>query len=97
MITDVDQRLRDLLAPGERSVDEPFAERVRQRVLADRRLRAARLLAWKRFAAELAASGAILLVLAAVVGLTPIDIPSASGAPIGPVASALSSSLSGRR
>jgi hypothetical protein len=61
MTDDLEAGLRNLLAPSPRSPDEPFAERVRRAVLADQRFMEARRRAWRRFAAEAAATGAAIL------------------------------------
>ena len=57
---EIDLKLKALLASPARPEDGAFAERVRLRVLAEQRLADAERKAWRRFAAEAAASVGIL-------------------------------------
>lgn len=59
---DVDSRLRSLLRAPERGPDEDFARRMERLVIAEERLSAARRLAWRRFAMEMMATAALILV-----------------------------------
>jgi hypothetical protein len=61
-MNDIDARLAALLAPPDEHPDEYFAARVRRTILAEQSLEAARRSAWRRFAAELAGTAAIVLV-----------------------------------
>ncbi|HEY0149260.1 MAG TPA: hypothetical protein VGB70_09660 [Allosphingosinicella sp.] len=59
--TDIESRLAALLATPERAPDERFVLQVRQALIADQALAAARSKAWRKFAVELAATGAVVL------------------------------------
>ena len=61
MSDDLDARLSALLAPPSAPPDEYFAGRVQRAVLAEEKMAAARARAWKSFAAEWAATGAVIL------------------------------------
>lgn len=84
-MNDTDQALKAFLLGEPRGVDEPFTQQVRQFVLFEQRLRAARRLAWRRFAAEVLASAGVIAVLYLLTRL-----PLASGdmprVPFGPAA-----------
>ena len=58
---EIDARLGALLAPPDEFPDAVFAARVRRAILADEALRSARRRGWRRFAAELAGSLAVVL------------------------------------
>jgi predicted nucleic acid-binding Zn ribbon protein len=62
MDEDFDLRLRALLRSPERRPDEGFARRMQRLVLAEERMRAARRAAWRRFAIEMIAAAALILV-----------------------------------
>ncbi len=64
-----DERLKSLFAAPEAPPDAMFVQQVRDRLVLEERLRAARRSAWRRFAAEIAASGAMLVTIANVMGL----------------------------
>jgi hypothetical protein len=61
MTEDLDRELALLLAPAERAADEDFTGRVRLAVLAEQRLRTAQQRTRRRFAAEAAATAAVLV------------------------------------
>jgi Na+-transporting NADH:ubiquinone oxidoreductase subunit NqrB len=56
-----DALLASLLAAPERAPDERFVLQVRQAMIADRALVAARKSAWRKFGVEMAATGAVVL------------------------------------
>jgi hypothetical protein len=60
----IETRLRALLRGAERGPDEAFVGRVERAVAAERRMEAQRSAAWRRFAAEAAASIAVVIAFA---------------------------------
>ena len=56
----IDAALTAMLATPERAPDDTFIARVERAVLAERKMAAARRAAWRRFAVETIASGAIV-------------------------------------
>jgi hypothetical protein len=62
MTDTLDLQLRALLAAPDRPADELFAGRIERLVLAEERMRVARRAAWRRFATEMAAAAALILV-----------------------------------
>ena len=72
MSSDIDLRLKSLLATPEREPDEAFAGRIHRAVLAEQRMRAATRIAWTRFAAETAAAGSAIFAFLLMARLTPL-------------------------
>jgi len=64
--TEIDSRLRALLAPPEEFPDEQFTARVRRGALAEDALRGARRRAWRRFGIELAGTAAVVIAFFAL-------------------------------
>lgn len=83
-----DAMLTALLAAPERAPDEMFALRVRRLVEVEQRLRAARRVAWSRFAAEMAAAASLILAFLLVERLAPADSTDLVS-PFGPAAAGL--------
>jgi hypothetical protein len=73
MSTDPDLLLKSLLATPERAPDEVFALRIERVVLIEERMRAARRVAWTRFAAEMVATAALLVAYWLLTRLTPVS------------------------
>jgi uncharacterized RDD family membrane protein YckC len=71
MSVDMDMRLASLLALPEAAPDPAFADRVMRSVLAEKRLHAARRVAWTRFAAEMCATGAAILAFVLLARFSP--------------------------
>ena len=69
-----DEKIAALFAAPERAPDEAFVARMARMVAAERKLAAARRLAWRRFAGECVAAGAIVAAFDLVWRLTPADI-----------------------
>ena len=93
MTDDIDLKLAGLLKAPERGPDEAFVARVRQAVLVEQRLAAARRAAWRRFAGEMAGVAAALAAWWPLARMTPADseglIPLVSPAAAGLVMLAL--------
>ena len=70
---ETDLNLRALLATPVRAPDEAFAMSVRQSVLIEERLRAARKLAWRRFGIEMLAAVAAIAAFWLLARATPPD------------------------
>jgi hypothetical protein len=88
MDEDVDLRLRALLRAPERGPDEGFARRMERLVLAEERLGTARRAAWRRFAMEMTATAALILVFVVLArggpapdsgGIVPLFSPASAG------------------
>ncbi|HEX9953958.1 MAG TPA: hypothetical protein VGB48_01935 [Allosphingosinicella sp.] len=58
---ETDLRLASLLAAPEREPDERFVLQVRQAIIADQALAAARKSAWRKFGVEMVATGAVVV------------------------------------
>ena len=69
-----DERIAALFEAPERAPDEAFVARMARMVAAEQRLAAARRSAWRRFAGECAAAGAVVAAFDLVWQLTPTDI-----------------------
>ena len=82
-----DDRIAALFALPERAPDEAFVARIERAVLAEQRVAAARRTAWRRFAAECAASAAIVAVFDLLWRLRPAELPLAQ-LPAAPAAAA---------
>jgi hypothetical protein len=72
MSDDPDRLLRSLLAAPERAPDEAFALRLQRLVMAEQRLRAARRVAWTRFAVEMLATAALIVAFLLLSRLGPL-------------------------
>lgn len=83
-----DERIAALFAAPERAPDEAFVARIERAVLAERRMKAARAAAWRRFAVECAASGAIVTAFYLLWRLGPANLP-LDQLPVGPAAAAI--------
>jgi hypothetical protein len=73
MSTNPDLLLKSLLATPERAPDEGFALRIERLVLFEERMRAARRVAWTRFAMEMVATAALLVAYFLLTRLTPVS------------------------
>lgn len=73
MSDDMDLRLASLLALPKSAPDPAFEDRVMRAVLAEKRLVAARRAAWTRFAAEMCATGAAILVFVLLARFSPAE------------------------
>jgi len=73
MSNDSDLLLKSLLATPERAPDEGFALRIERLVLFEERLRAARRVAWTRFAVEMVATASLLVAYFLLTRLTPVS------------------------
>jgi hypothetical protein len=73
MSRDPDLLLKSLLAAPERAPDEAFAQRLERLVLIERKLRAARRIAWTRFGAEMLATASLLVAYVLLTRLTPVS------------------------
>jgi hypothetical protein len=82
---DLDQELKGFLLGPERAVDQQFIEGMRQAVLFEQRVRAAQLLAWKKFSAEVLASAGVVAALLVLTEL-PMSASAAAHVPFGPAA-----------
>lgn len=87
-MTDMDRKLAALLLGDDRGVDAQFSERVRQAVLFEQRVRAARILLWKKFAADVLASAGVVFALLVLTRL-PMPASAVAPAPFGSAALAL--------
>lgn len=84
----IDARLTALLATPEAAPDEVFVAKVERAVLAEKRWAAARRRAWRRFAAECVASGAVIAAFYLLWRLAPADLPLGEF-PVAPAAAAI--------
>ena len=73
MSDDIDLNLASIFALPEAAPDPAFASRVMRAVLAEQRLAAARRVAWTRFAAEMCATGAAILVFTLLARFAPAE------------------------
>lgn len=83
-----DERIAALFAVPERAPDEAFVVRVGRAVLAEQQVKAARAAAWRRFAVECAASGAIVIAFDLLWRLGPAGLPLGQF-PVAPAAAAI--------
>jgi hypothetical protein len=72
MSDETELQLKALLATPERPADDAFALRMQRLVLAEEALLAARRRAWTRFAMEMAAAAAAILVFLLLARITPV-------------------------
>jgi hypothetical protein len=87
MTADTDFLLKSLLAAPQRAPDEAFALRMERLVLVEKRLAAARRVAWTRFATEMVATAALIVAFLLLGRLTapgadstiPLYSPAAAG------------------
>jgi hypothetical protein len=70
---DIDLKLASIFALPEAAPDPAFAGRVMRAVQAEQRLAAARRVAWTRFAAEMCATGAAILVFILLARFAPAE------------------------
>jgi hypothetical protein len=68
---DTDLLLKSLLAVPDRAPDEAFAQRMERLVMLEKKLAAARAVAWRRFAVEMVATAALLAAFLLLSRLTP--------------------------
>ncbi|MEA3038636.1 MAG: hypothetical protein QOE79_1149 [Sphingomonadales bacterium] len=73
MSNDPDLLLKSLLATPDRAPDEGFALRIERLVRIEARMRAARRVAWTRFAVEMVATAALLVAYWRLTRLTPVS------------------------
>ena len=83
-----DDKIAALFAAPERAPDEAFVARIARAVLAEQRMKGARAAAWRRFAVECAASGAIVIAFDLLWRLAPPTLP-LDQLPVGPAAAAI--------
>ena len=67
----LDEALRAMLAPPDEFPDAIFTARVRNVMLAEQRMNAARKASWRLFAIELFASGAVVIAFVLLARITP--------------------------
>jgi hypothetical protein len=81
----IEMRLGALLRGAERSPDEAFVARMERAVAAERQMEAQRSAAWRRFAAEAAASVAVAtaFVLVGRIGPAPDELGLLASSPLG--------------
>jgi len=84
----IDARLGAFFSAPEARPDEAFVTRIERALLAERKLAAARVAAWRRFRGETAASLAIVVAFALLWRLAPAGLPLDQLA-VGPAAAAL--------
>ena len=73
-MTDIDTKLNALFAAPPTPPDETFVKRIDAAVVAAQRMRAAHLAMWRRFAAELAGTIAVVAALYLLWKMAPNDI-----------------------
>jgi hypothetical protein len=73
MSNDSDLLLKSLLAAPDRPPDEGFALRIERLVRIEERMRAARRVAWTRFAVEMVATAVLLVAYWLLTRLTPVS------------------------
>ena len=89
MTNDPDLKLKAFLGPPDRGIDRAFVNLIDQHVLTEQRLRRARMLAWKKFVSDLAASSIVVLALLALATFWKGVGPSVPGLILGPSTLAL--------
>ena len=73
MTDEMDLKVASIFALPETAPDPAFADRVMRAVQAEERMLAARRVAWTRFAAEMCATGAAILVFVLLARFAPAD------------------------